>query len=202
VLPTTTMLIRRRAVAADAVALDAALFRLRRQDDALDAADARWLLSYVLRERGGGFGLLCLFQARDAAALQHHAQQAQLPADAVWPMPRTRIARGYAPTQVYLVRRPRLADDLPAAMQRLAQAQALADQTMSRELAWLHSHLVHEPDGSLGSACLIQAAGDGALRAHAAQSGLPADEILPVLGRVVFRDEPPPNPSPEQAVPA
>lgn len=82
-----TFLVRRRAVAASASELDAALMRLRRFEDVAPAPRAvRWLHSYALREAQGGFGLACVFQAESMEALREHARVTRLPADEVTPL--------------------------------------------------------------------------------------------------------------------
>ena len=82
-----TFLVRRRAIAASASELDAALMRLRRFEDVAPAPRAvRWLHSYALREAQGGFGLACVFQAESAEALLEHARLTRLPADEVTPL--------------------------------------------------------------------------------------------------------------------
>jgi hypothetical protein len=69
-------------------------------------------------------------------------------------------------------------------------------------VSWLHTYAVTEKDGSLGTVCLYQAVDPEALRKHAARVGMPADEIVPVFGRIVFRDDPQQQPAPTSAVPA
>lgn len=80
-------LVRRRAVAATASELDAALMRLRRFEDVAPAPRAvRWLHSYALREAQGGFGLACVFLAESVDALHEHARLTRLAADEVTPL--------------------------------------------------------------------------------------------------------------------
>jgi hypothetical protein len=62
---------------------------------------------------------------------------------------------------------------------------------MARHVSWLESFVVEETGGTLGMLCLYQSIDAEALGAHAAQVGFPADEIIPVMGRVVFRAEQP-----------
>jgi hypothetical protein len=40
------------------------------------------------------------------------------------------------------------------------------------------------------------------LREHAERAGMPADEIIPVIGRVVYREQPLEQPARASAVPA
>jgi hypothetical protein len=92
--------------------------------------------------------------------------------------------------QTYLVRRPGVAanaNELDAAFVRL---RALEEQHRGVAARWLRSDVLHEADGRLGLLCRFQADDEAALRHHAALSGLPVGEITPVIGRVVFREEP------------
>lgn len=82
-----TFFVRRRAIAASASELDAALMRLRRFEDVAPLPRAvHWLHSYALREARGGFGLACVLQAESVDALLEHARLTRLPADEVTPL--------------------------------------------------------------------------------------------------------------------
>lgn len=198
-----TFLVRRAGIAAGATELNAALTRLRSFEERPHALPVRWLHSYALREADGRFGLACLFEAGDAQALQQHAKQLALPAEDVLPVAGTRVLRGFAPTLVYLVRR-RGHCVSEADLERSHEiARRIGDEEMARQVSWLRSYTVREHDGSLGSLCLYQGIDADALREHAARAGLPADEVTPVIGRIVFRDEPASSPPfPAQAITA
>lgn len=197
-------LVRRSGVATSASELDAALMGLRSLDEqAPTDLDARWLHSYALREADGRFGLACVFRADSMATLRRHAALAALPAHDIVRVHSTRVVRRYAPTRVYLVRRYGVAIDTAQLERRLATARRIADEDMPRQLSWLHSYVLHEDGGALGTACLYQATDPGVLREHALRAGLNAAEINPVFGRVVFREEHDPSqPAPDQAMPA
>lgn len=201
---TQTYLVRRSAVAASASELDAALRRLRSLEEQSPAAlDARWLHSYALREADGRFGLACVFRADGVETLRRHALLAALPATTILVVDSTRVLRPFAPTRVYLVRRHALVRDAAHVGRRLATARRIADEDMPRQVIWLRSYVLREDDGALGTACLYQAVDAGALKEHAERAGLPVDEITPVFGRVVFREDlDPSQPAPDQAVPA
>lgn len=83
-----TYIVRRRGIAAGPNELDAAFTRLRavEEDRALGPRGARWLRSYVLRERDGRYGLACVLLAEGVAALQAHAAATGLPADEIMPL--------------------------------------------------------------------------------------------------------------------
>ena len=187
---TNLYLRRRRGVAASASELDAALMRLRSLDEQAPAdLSARWLHSYALREADGRFGLACVFRADTVATLHRHAALAAMPAQDIAQVQSTRLQRRYAPTKVYLVRRYRVGLDAAQLERRLATARRIADEDMPRQLTWLHSYVLHEDGGALGTACLYQATDPGVLREHALRAGLSAVEITPVFGRVVFREQ-------------
>jgi hypothetical protein len=181
-------LVRRTGIAAGAAELDAALTRLRSFEETPppQAPCARWLRSYALREADGRLGLLCLFEADSAAALVRHAELTRSAADEIVPLHATAALRAFAPNRVYLVRRRCLgaADADPAfALARIDDA-----PEMGARISRLHSYAVGD-EHALGSWCLLQAADADAVREHAARTGLPTDEITPVIGRIVFRDE-------------
>lgn len=201
---THTYLVRRTGVAANASELDAALTRLRLLDEQAPAdLEARWLHSYALREADGRFGLACVFRADTIDTLRRHAVLATLPAREIARVQSTLMLRRYAPTKVYLVRRRGVGGDAAQLERRLATARRIADEDMPRQLSWLHSYALHEDGGALGTVCFYQATDAGALREHALRAGLPFDEITPVFGRLVFReDHDPSHPAPDQALPA
>ena len=53
------------------------------------------------------------------------------------------------------------------------------------EINWIRSYVIDEPDGRLGTICIYEASGPEAIRGHAEQVGMPADEILDVAEVVV-----------------
>jgi hypothetical protein len=53
------------------------------------ASRVRWIRSYVIRERSGRLGLICIFQSPDAETLHDHARRAGLPIDEVMPVAET-----------------------------------------------------------------------------------------------------------------
>jgi hypothetical protein len=182
-------LVTRPALAADAAELGAALARLQTFEDRPGSPHVRWLHSYGMCGADGRYGLVCVFDADGVPALQSHAGLTRLPAREVLPVAVTLPVRAFAPTRVYLVRRRSVWPTVERFDASAAIARRVADGEMPLEVVWLHSYAVHEEDGTLGTFCLYQAVGPDALREHAARAGMPADEILPVLGRVVFRDD-------------
>jgi hypothetical protein len=55
---------------------------------------------------------------------------------------------------------------------------------------WIRSYVLGEESGELGSVCIYEADSPEAIRAHAAASDLPVDEIIPVGDTVVVRPDP------------
>ena len=55
--------------------------------------DIRWIRSYVLDERDGSLGTVCIYQASSPEAILEHAEQAGLPVDEIIPVADTVIVR-------------------------------------------------------------------------------------------------------------
>ena len=49
----------------------------------------RWIRSYITREANDRVGTVCIYQAKDSAAIRDHAQRANLPCDAIVPVGNT-----------------------------------------------------------------------------------------------------------------
>ena len=189
-----TYVVSRPGIADGAATLDAALTRLRAFEEQAPSLRARWMHSYALSRADGRFGLACVFQADSVQTLQRHAGLTALPAEEILPVAATVLVRPFAPTKVYRIRRRAFWKTKSDLEQSAAIARRIGDEDMPREVSWLHTYAVHERDGSLGTVCIYQATSPEALREHATRVGMPADEITPVLGRVVFREEPAPQP--------
>jgi uncharacterized protein DUF4242 len=55
--------------------------------------DIRWIRSYVLGERDGSVGTVCIYQASSPEAIRRHAQAAGLPVDEIIAVADTVIVR-------------------------------------------------------------------------------------------------------------
>jgi hypothetical protein len=55
--------------------------------------EVRWIRSYVLAERDGSVGTVCIYEATSEEALRKHASLADLPVDEVIPVADTVIVR-------------------------------------------------------------------------------------------------------------
>jgi hypothetical protein len=189
--PPRTYVVRRPGIAADTHELSTALVRLRSFEESTSTLPARWLLSCALREADGRLGLACVFQADDARTLRRHAALTRLPAVEILPVAATLVVRALAPSRVYLVRRRGFWKTDAELAHSAAQARRVGDHEMPTRVCWLRSYAVREADGTLGTWCLYQSVDAQALMEHAARAGIPADEITPVLGCHVFRDDAP-----------
>ncbi|HXS33352.1 MAG TPA: nickel-binding protein [Solirubrobacterales bacterium] len=63
-------------------------------------------------------------------------------------------------------------------------------EKMSDEVRWIRSYVVEEPDGKLGTVCLYEAVSPEAIRRHAGNTGMSADEIFKVADTVIVREDP------------
>ena len=81
----------------------------------------------------------------------------------------------------------RSGDELEAAA---ARSTAEGDKTPD-DIRWIRSYVLAEPGGGgLGTVCIYQASSPEAIRRHAADAGLPVDEIVQVADTVIVRPDP------------
>ena len=78
------------------------------------------------------------------------------------------------------------AEDLGAAAERSTTEGDKPDSGVR----WIRSYVIQEESGELGTICLYEADSPEAIRAHAAASVMPADEIIPVVDTVIVRPDP------------
>ncbi|MGA8006669.1 MAG: hypothetical protein WCA17_11255 [Burkholderiales bacterium] len=186
-----TYVVRRRDIAAHAYELHAALTRLRSTEEFRLTSGVRWLHSYVTRQPIGGFGLTCVVQADGEHALERHAVLTRLPAHEILPVAAMEALPDFAPTMVYLVRQ-RSAWPTSSELERSASlARRMAKGSTASGVRWLRRYAVRESDGMLGMIWVYQAVDTEALEKHAASVGVPVDEIVPLIGRVVYRGDVP-----------
>jgi hypothetical protein len=55
---------------------------------------------------------------------------------------------------------------------------------------WIRSYVLAEESGELGTFCVYEGDSPEAIRAHAAASDLPADEVIPIADTVIVRPDP------------
>ena len=91
---------------------------------------------------------------------------------------------------MFVIRR-REAWSTPAELEAAAaRSTAVAEESFPNRISWIRSYVVEEPDGNLGTICIYQAADAEAVRDHAAEVGMPADEVLHIADTVVVRPDP------------
>jgi hypothetical protein len=73
--------------------LEAAAERSRQVGDEEMSDDIRWIRSYVLEERGGSVGTVCIYEATSPEAIRDHASRADLPIDDIIPVADTVVVR-------------------------------------------------------------------------------------------------------------
>jgi Nickel responsive protein SCO4226-like len=61
---------------------------------------------------------------------------------------------------------------------------------MGEDIRWIRSYVVEEEDRSLGTICIYEGSSAEKVVEHASRAGLPADEVLKVLGTVLVRPDP------------
>jgi len=63
-------------------------------------------------------------------------------------------------------------------------------EKMSDEVRWIRSYVVEEEDGKLGTLCVYEGVSPDAIRRHADNTGMSADEIVKVVNTVIVREDP------------
>ena len=97
--------------------------------------------------------------------------------------------------KTYVIRREKAwasAEELEATA---ARSKEVAESSFPDDIRWIRSYVIAEPGGTLGTICIYQASSPEAVREHAGQVEMPADEILEVADTVIIR----PDPAPEGA---
>ena len=57
------------------------------------------------------------------------------------------------------------------------------------DVSWVRSYVLNEPDGRVGTVCHYRASGPDAVRVHAAEVGIPVDDIIEVGELVVLQPD-------------
>jgi hypothetical protein len=92
---------------------------------------------------------------------------------------------------LYAIRR-RSNWDGPTDLEATAAKSSAEGEKMSDEVRWIRSYVVAEDDGKLGTICIYEGVSPEAIRRHAGNTGMSADEITKVADTVVVRDDPVP----------
>ena len=88
-----TFVIRRRAAWKDAHELEATAGVSLRIGNEEMPDRIRWIRSYVVQEADGSLGTVCIYQARDAAAVREHARRVGMPAHEINAVAQTVVIR-------------------------------------------------------------------------------------------------------------
>ena len=78
----------------------------------------------------------------------------------------------------------------PSDLETSAAKSSAEGEKMSDEVRWIRSYVVEEADGKLGTVCIYQGVSPEAIRRHAENAGMSADEIVRVADTVIVRDDP------------
>ena len=90
---------------------------------------------------------------------------------------------------LYVIRR-RSNWDGPSDLEATAAKSSAEGEKMSDEVRWIRSYVVAEDDGKLGTVCIYQGVSKEAIRRHAENTGMSADEITKVADTVIVREDP------------
>ena len=76
-------------------------------------------------------------------------------------------------------------EELDAAAERSTQ-----EGERRGDVRWIRSYVLEEDGGNLGTVCIYEAESEEAIRGHAQDADLPADEIVKVADTVIVRPDP------------
>jgi aspartate 1-decarboxylase len=77
-------------------------------------------------------------------------------------------------------------------LQEAAARSTAEGERMADDVRWIRSYVLEEQDGEVGTVCIYQATSPEAIRRHAENADLPADEIIEVADTVLVRPDPVP----------
>ena len=90
---------------------------------------------------------------------------------------------------LYVIRR-RSNWDGASDLETTAAKSSAEGEKMSEEVRWIRSYVVEEEDGRLGTVCVYEGVSPEAIRRHAENTGMSADEIIKVADTVIVREDP------------
>jgi Nickel responsive protein SCO4226-like len=79
----------------------------------------------------------------------------------------------------------RSGEELQAAAERSAE-----EGDRRGDVRWIRSYVLQEDGGKVGTVCIYEADSPEAIRGHARDADLPADEIIKVADTVIVRPDP------------
>ena len=80
----------------------------------------------------------------------------------------------------------------PQALEEAAARSAAEGDKPDSGVRWIRSYVIEEESGELGTVCIYEGDSPEAVRAHAAASDLPVDEVIRVADTVIVRPDPAP----------
>jgi hypothetical protein len=78
----------------------------------------------------------------------------------------------------------------PEQLEATAKKSAEEGDKPGSGVRWIRSYAIAEESGELGTVCIYEGESPEAIRAHAAASDMPADEIIPVVDTLIVRPDP------------
>jgi hypothetical protein len=80
----------------------------------------------------------------------------------------------------------------PEELQATAAKSAQVGAEMADDVRWIRTYVVQEETGKLGTVCLYEGTSPEKVREQAERTGMPADEVTPVVDTVIVRPDPVP----------
>ena len=80
--------------------------------------------------------------------------------------------------------------ETPEALQKTAARSAEVGEEMADDVRWIRTYVVQEADGKLGTICIYQGTSPEKVREQAERTGMPADEVVPVVDTVIVNPDP------------
>ena len=78
----------------------------------------------------------------------------------------------------------------PADLEEAGARSAAEGDKPGSGVRWIRSYALAEESGEVGTVCIYEAESPEAIRAHAAASELPVDEVIKVADTVIVRPDP------------
>jgi hypothetical protein len=75
-------------------------------------------------------------------------------------------------------------------LQTTAARSAEVGEEMSDDVRWIRTYVLQEESGKLGTLCIYQGTSPEKVREQAERTGMPADEVVPVVDTVIVRADP------------
>jgi Protein of unknown function (DUF4242) len=90
---------------------------------------------------------------------------------------------------LYIIRRRDFWDSADALKQTAARSVEVGEE-MAGDVRWIRTYAVQEESGRLGTLCVYEGTSAEKVREQAERTGMPADEVTPVLDTVIVRPDP------------